>query len=407
MNPPPRGSRRLRSLGIALGIVFMGFGGWFAFFREESRYEKPAPSDVATVSLLDRAMAAMGGSDALAEVKSLESHSVSTTRGQEFEVRVRVKLPDCYRHDVATEGAIYSHGTDGKEHWSSLDDAIIPLTDSDRESFEEQMLLLRCGMLASLKNDPKVTTKELGLRDDREWLEVRFDLSGAPRFLLGFDTKTTLLKTMEWESRAGTTFGRQRARFEMDHYETTGKIRVAMQGTYSLGGQMIAVDVTRSVVVNPTLDDAIFRSPNVEATPSPSVHLRKFGPRTVLWMAAEDSKQDQLERRIREFAEDQKFTLTGLPFFEYESNKLVGVGVPVSPPESAIDPKAQPKIEVREEQPTDLLTTIVRKNDEEAVHAACALMERTISDRGLERSGPYRLVKWKDDLAQLQARVNP
>jgi hypothetical protein len=50
---------------------------------------------------------------------------------------------------------------------------------------------------------------------------------------------------------------------------------------------------------------------------------------------------------------------------------------------------------------------IVRPGDSEVLTGAFTQMGTEITDRGLKRAGPFRIVKWKDDLAQLQAPVKP
>jgi hypothetical protein len=193
----------------------------------------------------------------------------------------------------------------------------------------------------------------------------------------------------------------------MDRYERVGDIMVAMKGIYSIGGQIIAEDVTQSVVLNPEILPSVFAAPHVESGSTEAIKARDTGAKQVLWMPSEGEDQSKLLRRLKDLAQELSLPLAGLAFEEYENDELLGVGIAIRPPEKAVERAPEDKWMIRQEPPCELLTMIVRTGDSEVLTGAFSQLGAEITDRGLKRAGPYRIVKWKDDLAQLQAPVKP
>lgn len=396
----------LRATGIVLGAIILALGLWM-MFKNRVRYEPPPKGNGPGLDLIDRAMQAMGGPEALRAVNSLESRSLSTTRGHRFSVHVRTRFPASYRHDVSAEGAIFSHGTDGANSWCLLDDVPVPLTDEDVANFRTQLLMLRCGLLVSLRDDPDVETAELGMRENLEWLEVEFKSGDPVAFLLGFDVESHLLRKVQFDTRMKGRLGRVPMTVELSDYRPVQDIFAPFRCTYTLDGELVAEEEVQSLLLDAEMDAAVFAPPAATPGQSSGFRLRNSDARLVLWIPARESAPDKLDKQLKTLARDLGLKQAGLAFEETAAGSTLAMGMAVQTPSQPPERPAEAEWEIRSEPPAELLTTIVRNYNAGSLAEACARLDAEAQSRGLIRIGPIRKVRWKDDLAQLQARVEP
>jgi hypothetical protein len=364
-------------------------------------YEAP-PSEDTRPPLLIRAIEATGGSDALGNLRSVHSRAVGHEAGRKLEIEITIRLPDQYRHDVKTGGAHFVHASDGTDAWSTLDGVRIPLETEDLHHLEEQMMVVRCSLLVDLEDAPDIQTKELGLRDQLEWLEVTFLRRGSDSFLMGFDRTTSLLTRLEWFTHMEGRMGKVHMTVDFSDHRPVQGIMVAFSAKISVDRKGFAEDAIQDIRFNGDVDPDQFRPP---APPKevPILCRRSDDLRALVLNDVPGDPRDA-ERVLRGFLKEFDLNRNGPAFRLIAEGETTTVGIPVDlpakdHPDNPDDPRT-PHISILPAQ--DILTTISKEADAKTIREVELRLLGECHRLSLRPGGQIRVVYWKDAVVQVQ-----
>ena len=397
-----RGMAPQRLLTLIVGVALVATGLFLAFRNDG--YDKPHHNDQNIASLLDRAIEAMGGEPKLSSIKRLETRSATLRGGVSVDTHVRFLLPNHYRHDMHMGGATVTHATDGQKAWSALDGIPVPLDDIDRSMIRKQVLFTQCGLLVAIKARKDVLVKELGIRNDLEWLEVRFEAEDASPFLLGFSQENALLKSASWSTEVPGSLTDQEVTFEFSDYRQVHGLTVAFQAAYSNGSGETAVSTIKELVVNPEFNADIFKAPDPIANNATPCTWSEREGQTILRTPQPGSDNAPLsEQELLALASDQELLGAGLIFEEILDGEVVARGLPVQKLEKLPEPPQDARWALFSHPTQPILTTIARGDLDDAIPSALTRMNQAAQAKGRKIDGPVRVVRWKEELAQIQA----
>jgi hypothetical protein len=174
---------------------------------------EPAPtvSDEKAVAVIDAAIKAHGGAEALAKAAVME-RSVKGTRvlpgvkDLPFSAEVAVELPDHYRNVVTAELAeqtnVQTVVINGDKGWQASGGATLALSSADVDGFRDELYVLGAVTLVPLKNKEVI----VALRPDEEVRDkpaavVAAYSKGHPDLKLYFDKESKLLVKVSFRTK--------------------------------------------------------------------------------------------------------------------------------------------------------------------------------------------------------------
>lgn len=397
---------RRRGTWVMLAALLAIAGGLVVLFQDggPAAVSTTAPKAPAPEPLLTRAIAALGGREALAAIRSLEVWSEVVDRGRAMDVRVRLGLPDRYRHDVQTGDAHLVHATDGKTAWARLDDVAVPLESDEIRRIREQMILVRISLLVGLEGSEDVACEEKGLRDGLNWLEVDFRGEGSGTYLLGFDPDTSLLARAEWRLKLKGQVRGAPVALRLTDYRPVDGIMVPFAATFQVEDQPATEDRVREVFLNRPLAAELFVEPPPPVTPPVQRRTTRTGLAAMLGPIT--GRPDDAERVLLAWLKEHALARNGPVYRVIASGRTVSVGIPVHVPPGQAPPAAVEGAPAVVPMPgEDVLTTVVTPASEEAVAGAERLLREHAAGAGLDEAGPVCHVLWNDDITQVRLPI--
>lgn len=396
-------SRKKILLVLALALAVPA-GALYAIFFLSDQYEKSESSTDDERTLLARGIEARGGRERLSRIRTVVSRAVGIESGRRTEARISIALPDRYRHDVVTRGARLVHATDGSTTWSTIDQVPVPVEEVDLLRLQEQMAMVRCGVLVGIDGDDAVTTKELGLRDGLDWLEVEFKERDVGPFLLGFSPEATLLTRAEWKASMTGRLTKAAMSVTFSDFRSIDGIMVGFTATISVDEEVLAQETIEEIAFDADVDPQIFSQPEPPAeNPIFDRHSTRAQVAVLHDIPGEVADAEQV---VSAFIEEREVNRNGPGFRDLDGERTVAVGLPVHLPNpDKLPPAGKDAPRFTIESPHRILTTIVTQPDPEALRTAEQRLREHASLSSLEQSGPVRHVEWKKSIVQVQLPV--
>lgn len=398
-------SRSRRKLLIVLAVALaVPAGALYAIFVRADQYEKSETSTGNGRTLLSRGIEALGGHERLSRARTVVSRTVGTESGRRTEARISIALPDRYRHDLVTSGARLVHATDGITTWSTIDHVPVPIEEADLLRLQEQMAMVHCGFLVGIDGDDAVTTKELGLRDGLDWLEVEFKERDVGPFLLGFSPETAMLSRAEWKASMEGRLTKAAMSVTFSDFRMVDGIMVGFTATISVDDKLLARETIEEIAFGSDIDPQIFVQPEPPA--ENPIFDRLSTEEQVVVLDDIPGDPADAERVVSAFIEELDIVKNGPGFRDMDGERTVAVGLPVHLPNKnklGAAAKAAPRFTI--ESPHRILTTIVTEPDPEALRLAEQRLREYASRSSLEPFGPVRHVAWKKSIVQVQLPV--
>ena len=398
-------SRSRRKLLVVLFFALaVPAAALYAIFVRTEQYEKSEAATPDGPSLLARAIEALGGHERLSLVRSVVSRTVANEAGRRTEARISIALPGRYRHDVSTRGARLVHASNGDTTWSTLDDVPVPVEEADLLRLEEQMAMVRCGLLVGLEEDTTVTITELGLRDGLDWLEVGFEEGDVGPFLLGFALDTAMLSRVEWKASMKSRLTKASMSVTFSDFRKIDGIMVGFAATISVDDEVLAKETIEEISFGKSIEPEIFVEP--EPLSQSPIFDRLSAREQVVLLDDIPGDPADAERVVNAFIEELDINRNGPGFRDFDGERTVAVGLPVhltQQDKPRAGTKGTPRFTIQ--TPHRILTTIVTAPDAETLRLAEQRLREHASRASLEQSGPIRHVAWKKSIVQVQLPV--
>ncbi len=395
---------RRKLLLVALVALTVPAAGLYAIYGPDAQYEQAPQTAGPTTPLLTRAIKAHGGQERLSLVRAVESQLIGSEAGRETKARLRMVLPDRYRHDIDIAAARLVHGAVGEDTWSTLDGVPVLWTETDVLRLQEQMALVRCGLLVDLESDPEVSTEELGFRDGLEWLKVEFESGDVGPFRLGFDPDTSLLTRAEWNASVEGRARKVLMSMALSDFRQVDGVVVGFQSAIAVDGEVLARQELQEVSFEPVDDMEIFRQPEA-MTVSPIVDRTLSGEGMVIMDTLGDDPENA-QTVLDAFIDQAALKKNGPAFRDLEGERVVALGVPVELTGSEVAPAAAREApRLTREAPHRVLSTVVIEPEPDTLKLAEQRLRDRAATTGLVVAGPVRRVTWKESIVQVQLPV--
>ncbi len=362
--------------------------------------------------LLARAIAAMGGRERLAAVRTTESVAVVEDGPMRYRVRVQILLPDAYRDEIETEEARFVRVWRDGKGFAALDGLPFELSPEETSALRDSLRLNSLSLLVDVDRAHGAEVKELPPIDGCERLEVRYAAEPKGPYELRFDAATARLKSVRFASTFIGRPGRSPARLELEDWRPVeGGVFGAFAAKLFIDDDVVPAIVTKteSLAVNSTLVREAFDPP----TGAAPILVRDLGAETVaLWerKGPDGPAPADAEEKLAAYVLSRGLVRRG-PVFRLlaAEESPPAVGVAVVPPRSETRPSAtgNDSLRVTTRPGGRVLTVAVRAGEEKVLHAAATRLVNDASERGYVAAGPCRVVSWSRELVQLQLPVRP
>lgn len=372
----------------------------------------PPGAGPARAPLLERAIAAVGGREALAAVRTIESAAAVQNGPLKLTSRAQMLLPDAYRDEVDTGEARFVRAWRDGKGFGALDGLAYELSDDERASLAESLRLTALAMLVHLDAEHGATVRELSPEPGEERLEVKFATEPKGPYELRFDATTTRLRSVAWQMTVVGARGRSPARLVFDDWRPVdGGLQAAFSAKLFVGDakEPSSSSATTTLSLNGTLLRDAFEAPTGEAP----VLSRDLGDETVaLWERKGDDGPGlaDAEEKLGAFVSNRGLVRRG-PLFRLlgDDDAAAAVGVAVVPPRAETRPSttSSDSLRVTTRPAGRVLTLAVRGDGDKELRAGVARLRAEAERRGYAGAGPFRVVRWSDAVAQMQLPVRP
>jgi hypothetical protein len=202
-------------------------------------------------AVVDRAIEAVGGADAIGDVKAGVWKTNGTFKGRPSKGSFHGELPGKFRIDseraVGGETKIVSRIVDGDKGWTVEDGKATPMTAAEiagvRNGFYHKQLATTLVPLTDAKT--KLSVAGAGQVNDKPVVTVKASREGFPDVLLSFDTQTGLLAKSEMTAKNEAAGKDRKVEIFFAEYKDFGGFKMASRSkTLHDGEPFIETEIT-------------------------------------------------------------------------------------------------------------------------------------------------------------------
>lgn len=227
--------------------------------------QAPAGEEPSAAAIVDKAIAAMGGLEAVQKALSAYTWTTrGTFGGQPYVMTTSWKAPDqlvmAFEHDEGTMGYV------GDACWHRMADLVMDCMEEDALGAKETQYVVHLSNLYPLKEEGvNLAPYGRGEVDGQPAVGVKVSKEGAPiaELIFWFDKESGLLRKVAWDGRMGSLTGK----FETlpSDYRDVGGVQVPGRSRMTLNGKVLIDETTEQDPKLGSVDAAVFERPAMGA----------------------------------------------------------------------------------------------------------------------------------------------
>lgn len=351
----------------------------------------PPPTAAA---ILAKAQQAHGGAAALTAVTSLHVRSLLSRGVHGWESEVHFSLPGCFLQRIDTGDVVITHGCDGNVVWAALDGTLVPLSDAERATLQEQSLLLRPDFLVRFGDAAHYTISTSEGPPGLLHIQSRPRKGPGGPWRMSFDPLTSLLAAiiLQPDSAGRTT------ELRFSDYRNAGLVKTPWLARWFHDGVETATNCVTTLEHSIAIDAGIYTAPVLAP---PAIHEGTLSAAPTLRVTTQDWAQGAAA--LDDFLHRSGVERAGPMVAECMEGKITSMSLGITVlPEPFCGPLAEDAVMACLQPRSRHLRLLMTGKDMADILSRPHDLREEASRRGLTPLGPLRVVQWGTDFWILQ-----